>query len=144
MNLPVAAGHLLALRWLLQILPSDAAWGRCSSMLKFERQSETGEHIVVLKDRIANDAGGPDREQLDSVEGVGLTDSPVRRKPRLPVGADGLEPPVRSGCLEDPLHEHPVVVPTDEPLQHRRHFHEDILGQQLHERLNVGLDERRM
>ena len=69
--------------------------------LELERQSEAAEHVVVLKDRIAGNAVWPDREQLDGVERVVLTDSPVGREPRLPVRADGLEPPVRSGRPED-------------------------------------------
>jgi len=73
---------------------------------------------------------------------VSVTDTLKGGETRLAVGRDRLQAPVRSARPEDPLHEQAVVAAAGEPVEHRRHLHEHVLGEQPLESLDVGVLER--
>jgi hypothetical protein len=93
------------------------------------RQTERREDLGVLEHRIPADALGRDREDLERVQLVSATDAPIGGEPGLAVGGYRLQTPVRSGLPEDPVHEQAVVAGAGEPVEHRRHLHEHILGE---------------
>jgi hypothetical protein len=76
------------------------------------------------------------------VQLVSATDPSIGGEPGLAVSRDRLQVPVRSGVPEDPLHEQAVVAGTGEPVEHRGHLHEHVLGEQPLETLDIGVLER--
>src|SRR5580692_3753832 len=106
------------------------------------RQTERREDLGILEHRIPADARGGDGEDLERVQLVPVADAPIGGEPGLAVGRDGLQLPVRSRRLEDPLHEQAVVAWAGEPVEHWRHLHEHVLGEQPLEPLDVGVLER--
>src|SRR5271170_971593 len=80
------------------------------------RQTERREDLGILEHRIPADALGGDGEDLERVQLVSATYAPIGGEPGLAVGRDRLQTPVRSGRLEDPLHEQGIVAGADEPV----------------------------
>src|SRR5258708_3313047 len=117
-------------------------WQTLSLGVESGGQTESREDLGILEHRSPADALGCDGEDLERVQLVSATDAPISGKPGLAIGRDRLQTPVRSGVPENPLNEQAVVAGAREPVEHRRHLHEHVLGEQLHETFDVGVLER--
>src|SRR4029077_13403027 len=108
-----ATGTVIPLTWLNTRPDVDK-----SLSVESGRQTERREDLGILEHRIPADALGGDSEDLERVQLVSATDAPIGGETGLTVGRDRLQAPVRSGLLEDPLHEQAVVAAADEPVDH--------------------------